>query len=268
MATNYKDLYYSTDDILSKFKPSLSSYFNVFIPGKSGKAENEDINFLAYEAVLPGTSYQTTEVYGDRQGITETFANKRTYLPVDISFYIDYDYSVIEYFEQWMGSISPNLGEYGETDSYVKFNYPEVSDEGKKRDIQITKFERNFRSKDQRLVKGGVYNMPDNRIEYTLLGAYPTNIIAIPVSYESSNILRTTITFNYNLYRFKRYTEGKSQSETLFSGKATNSADPGNDTATTSTAVSIPAIPAPTATTTIPTQPATGGAPLRDEPLW
>lgn len=235
MAVPYKNLYYSTDELISRFKPSLSAYFSVFIPGNSGTSSNDSVNFLAYEAVLPGTSFQTTEVYGDRQGITETFANKRVYPPVDVSFYIDYEYDVIEYFEQWIGAISPNIGSpnSGGVDSFVKFEYPTLGVEGKKRDIIITKFERNFRKPNQRLVKGGVYNMPDNRIEYTLLGAYPTNIISIPISYEQSTILRTTITFNYNLYRFKRHKSNGETSETLFSGSPTASSQPGGDSGIT-----------------------------------
>ena len=75
---DYKKLYYSTDTIINKFKPSLSNYFDVFVNktvNVNGKSLNTDennlINFLAYEAVLPGTSYETTEVFGDRQGITQ-----------------------------------------------------------------------------------------------------------------------------------------------------------------------------------------------------
>jgi hypothetical protein len=197
-----KKLYYSTDDIKARFKPSLSNYFDVFIDaGFDGinSGLNNEINFLAYEAVLPGTSYQTTEVFGDRQGITETFANKRVYPPVDVSFYIDYDYNVLRFFESWMKYISPNLGKDGSTDSYQKFKYPQNN---YKKEIIITKFERNFRQQDQRLVKGGIYNQPINRCTYRLKNAYPVNLISVPVSYEGSNLLRTTVTFNYDVYSF------------------------------------------------------------------
>lgn len=202
MATDYKQLYYSTDDIISRFKPSLTSYFDVFINSdvNFGKVSNYDINFLAYEAVLPGTSYQTTEVFGDRQGVTETFANKRVYPPVDVSFYVDYDYKVLQYFEQWMAAISPNSGVPGS--SYNKFNYPGNNNTGYKKEVIITKFERNFRQPNQRLVKGGVYGMPANNCTYTLRNAYPVNLISLPVSYEQSSLLKTTVTFNYDVYAF------------------------------------------------------------------
>jgi hypothetical protein len=42
-------------------------------------------------------------------------------------------------------------------------------------------------------------------ITYTLLNAYPTNIISIPLSYEQSSVLKTTITFNYDRYIFQKH---------------------------------------------------------------
>ena len=203
---DYKKLYYSTDTLISRFKPSLSNYFDVYINSSFdgiNTDENNEINFSAYEAVLPGTSYETTQVFGDRQGITETFANKRVYPPVDVSFYVDSNYNILRYFESWLGQISPNLGVPYQ--SYQKFKYPENNGKsGYKKEIIITKFERNFRQPDQRLVEGGVYDVPSNYCTYTLRNAYPTNLISVPVSYEGANILRTTVTFNYDVYAFKK----------------------------------------------------------------
>ena len=71
-----KDLYSKrTDDVVYKILDglSLTSVFAVNI------IDNDEVSLLAYEAVLPGTSFQTTEVFGDRQGIKETFANQRIY---------------------------------------------------------------------------------------------------------------------------------------------------------------------------------------------
>lgn len=217
LKTNYKQLYFKTEELYKRFKPSLTTYFDVFINGSFGKASNQEINFLAYEAVLPGTSYETGQVFGDRQGITEQYPIKRVYPSVDVSFYVDHDYEVIEFFEQWIRKISPNLGTDGRKDSYVKFSYPNTYET----DIIITKFERNFRSKSERL-SNIEPKMPANRIEYTLLNAYPINVISMPVAYGQSDLLRTTITFNYDLYRFKRFYAGKT-TETLFDGKEDDS---------------------------------------------
>jgi hypothetical protein len=220
--TNYQQLYYSTDELIKKFKPALTSYFSVFIPGKYGNADNDDVNFLAYEAVLPGTSFETGQVFGDRQGITEQYANKRVYPSVDVSFYIDQDYKVIEFFEQWISTIAPNRGISGKFDSYTKFTYPNKYET----DIVITKFEKNFREPSQRLSKAGVYSMPKNRVEYTLLNAYPINLISIPISYGQADILRTTVTFNYDVYRYDPYAGGQKNGGTL---EPTSVVGPGND---------------------------------------
>jgi hypothetical protein len=221
--SSYQKLYYSTDELISKFKPALTSYFSVFIPGRYGEANSDDVNFLAYEAVLPGTSLETGQVFGDRQGITEQYANKRVYPQVDVSFYVDQDYKVIEFFEQWISTITPNRGISGNLDSYTRFQYPDKYETN----IIITKFEKNFRSSSQRLSKSGVYGMPGNRVEYTLLNAYPINIISIPVSYSQSDILRTTVTFNYDLYRYKPFANGQQTGGT--SNLSDNVLGPGND---------------------------------------
>jgi len=200
MAVPYKNLYYKTDELIARFKPSLSNYFNVYINSSFGGVSNDDINFLAYEAVIPGTSLETTQVFGDRQGLTQTYANKRIYPPVDVSFYVDADYKVLEYFEQWISSISPNKGSRG--GSYQKFNYPGTNNSGYKKEVIITKFEKQFKISSERLISGGTINEPSQTI-YTLLEAYPVNLISLPISYEGANLLRTTVTFNYDVYHYE-----------------------------------------------------------------
>lgn len=198
LSSPYQNLWFSTEQLIKKFKPSLSNYFDVHIPRTFGGVSNDSINFLAYDAVLPGSSYELSQVYGDRQGRIEQYPTRRIYPAVDVSFYIDYDYEVLQYFEQWMAAISPNIGD--RTNSYVKFNYPNTYEV----DIQITKFERLFRDDANKLVKDGVYAPPKTYATYTLRNSYPTNIISVPVSYEGTNVLRTTITFNYDVYSFQR----------------------------------------------------------------
>lgn len=219
----YKNLWFSTDELISKFKPSLSNIFDIYIRKSFGTVINEDINFLAYEAVLPGSSYELGQVYGDRQGRIEPYPTRRVYPPVDVSFYIDYDYKVLEFFEKWKASISPNIGAIN--NSYVKFNYPTTY----KTDIIITKFERLFREPSQRLSKNGVYGPPKTYVEYTLRNAFPVNLISVPVSYEGTNVLRTTITFNYDVYNFRRVSDPKGTDE----GGTTGSNGPGGDSSQT-----------------------------------
>jgi hypothetical protein len=195
--TPYQNLYYSTRELVNRFKPSLSNTFNVFINGSFQGIGNDDINFMAYEAVLPGTSYETAQVYGDRMGRIEQYPTRRIYPNVDVSFYVDQDYKVLKFFEGWMALISPNIGSID--NSYVRYNYADSYES----DVIITKFERNFRNDKNKLVKAGVYAPPPNMVTYTLRNAYPVNLISVPVSYDGTNILRTTVTFNYDVYNFQ-----------------------------------------------------------------
>lgn len=193
---------------------SLSSLFSVEIKDYSANEFTQAyISLLAYEAVLPGTSFQTGQIFGDRQGISETYANQRVYPPIDVSFYIKADYGTISYFENWMSDISPlSTTDSRLATSYYKFNYPSEY----KKTISIVKYERDGRPKgyENRLKPRGTSGklVNPNSITYTLINAYPTNIISIPVSYDRSDILRTTITFNYDRYVLQRHVGNTNES--------------------------------------------------------
>lgn len=169
------------------------------------KSFAEIISFLAYEAVIPGSSVETGQIFGDRQGVTETYITRRIYPPVDVSFYIQNDYRVLEFFEDWVTfASSQNLSTTSKPTS-SRLNYPDDY----KCDVNIVKFERDLRPKTQRLtVRGTEGGINDPRTyTHTLLNAYPANIISLPVSYEQTSVLRTTITFNYDRY-FKQTNKG------------------------------------------------------------
>jgi hypothetical protein len=202
----WKTASYTGSVIKDLLKLSLTSVFAVDIKAqkiantlKFNTDKTQEISLLAYEAVLPGSSYELGSVFGDRQGVTEQYPTKRIYPPVDVSFYIKNDYEVLRFFDGWMNLISPLSKDGGVApESYYKFNYPSVYE----CDINIVKFERDLRPSDQRLSKrgyeGGI-NDPKT-YTYTLINAYPTNLISVPLSYEQSNVLRTTVTFNYDRF--------------------------------------------------------------------
>jgi hypothetical protein len=73
---------------------------------------------------------------------------------------------------------------------FFRFRYPDEY----KRIISITKFERNFNSDDQHNIK-----YPP-QLTYRMLEAFPTNITAMPLTYEGSQIVKTTVTFQYIRY--------------------------------------------------------------------
>ena len=182
----------STQEILGIIaKSSLTSGFAVDIK----KPNSDNISLLAYEAVLPGKSFQTSEVIGSVQGISEKYPIAITYPDVDISFYITREYNVLRFFESLMESISKTNGGKLNDYSFKKFNYPDDY----KFNVNIIKYERDMRPRISRLTKTGKGVNPKT-YTYSLIRAFPTNIISIPVSYAQSDILRTTITFSYDRY--------------------------------------------------------------------
>ena len=57
--------------------------------------------------MLPGTSLSTHEVIGDYQGVRERMAYRRQYDDtVDLTFYVDHDYKVVDFFDGWIDYIS------------------------------------------------------------------------------------------------------------------------------------------------------------------
>lgn len=173
-------------------------------------AQNTYFDFFCSEASLPGATFDVTEESGSRQGVIEKFPMRRIYPEFTMTFYVDNDYRLIRLFEEWMNYINPvytNGGIYPSTpigqggakdrDNFFKMRYPDTY----KRIISITKFERNFREKPA--ISGGpLGNVPT--ITYRMIDAFPTNITALPLSYEGSTITKTTITFDYSRYVIER----------------------------------------------------------------
>lgn len=162
--------------------------------------------FMCNETVLPGTTLTTSEEYGSRQGLTETFPTKRNFEPITMTFYVDSDYGIIRLFEEWINFINPLYNENGRAskgntrggvgrdnnNEFYRFRYPNTY----KRKIAVTKFERNFSNKSDGL--GGVNN--PTMLTYQMLNAYPVNLTALPVTYEGSTVTKTTVTFAYDRY--------------------------------------------------------------------
>ena len=160
--------------------------------------------FMCNDTVLPGTTLTTSEEFGSRQGLTETFPTKRNFDPITMTFYVDSEYGIIRLFEEWINFINPLYDTEGrrstgnprggvdrfENNEFFRFRYPNTY----KRPIAVTKFERNF----VRNTDGGVSN--PTMLTYKMLNAYPTNLTALPVTYEGSTITKTTVTFAYDRY--------------------------------------------------------------------
>lgn len=160
------------------------------------KGTPDRFDFLCAEAMIPGTTFQTYQELGSRQGVQEAFPMRREYTDMAMSFYISSDYQVLRLFQEWINFANPIYNGNGGTpksgspggypdsvkveNGYHRFRYPKFY----KRDISITKFERNI----------------NESITYAFLNAFPVTIRSVPLSYEGAQILQVGVEFKYDRY--------------------------------------------------------------------
>ena len=216
----------SVDDIKSSLlRPSLTSHFYVEIPVPSNGANSDSfkqklqengvswptkdqdtINLLCSEAVLPGSSLATFEVNNDRTGVTERHVHRRMFDDrIDLTFYVDAgNYLPIKFFETWIDFITSGATETGDGEQnnalinknyFYRMNYPDdyTADQG----LKVIKFERDtYRSSSR-----GGYNRPTGSVlEYNFVRAFPLSIASMPVSYDASSLLKCTVSMSYIRY--------------------------------------------------------------------
>ena len=151
----------------------------------------ENISLSCSDANLPGSSLATVDVTNDYQGVTEKMAYRRIYDDVlGLTFYVDRNYNVIKLFERWIDYISgiTDTTTYKSPFTNQRVRYPKTY----KNDIFVTKFERDHHSNQSSLKK--------NVLDYTFVQAFPRDITAIPVSYESSSVLKCNVSFSFIRY--------------------------------------------------------------------
>jgi hypothetical protein len=192
-------------DLKTKFlKPALTSHYEVTIPLPEGiksivgTLDQADLNLSCMETSLPGSSLATFEVKNDYTGVTERLAHRRMYDDrIDFTFLVDAEkYFAIRIFEKWMRYIAGEdvNRDDGETlttkgvNYHYRVRYPGTgSDTTGYRcvdGLKITKFEKDMR----------------NSLTYEFIGAYPISISSMPVSYESSSLLKCTVSMSYLRY--------------------------------------------------------------------
>jgi hypothetical protein len=166
----------------------------------SFKGEGLDINnwitrdagLLCSEASLPSSSFATSEVKDNFLGVTQEFAHTRLFTDVDFTFYVDNNYNMLRFFEGWMDYISGN-SEVPQTSGggyYRRFAYP---NDYKVDSMYISKFEKNAGA-----------SLNSKKLVYTFINAFPKAITSIPVSYGPADILKVSVTFNYDRYTVSR----------------------------------------------------------------
>jgi len=152
------------------------------------------------EASLPGSNLATHELNNDFTGVTQRHAYRRLYDDrTDFTFYVNNEYNQIRVFERWMQFIvgeqeatAPNLN------TFYRVSYPKSY----KTTIYVTKFERTVRP---RTGKGSQYetngsSYSGQRLYYSFFNAFPISISSMPISYESSSLLKCTVSFTYDRY--------------------------------------------------------------------
>jgi len=191
----------SGTDLKTKLlRPALTSHFqcwmnppNVAQIRKYYLDAGETISFLCSEAALPGSSLMTNEIIDDHTGITERHAYRRQYDDrTDFTFYVDYgrqegNYNLILLFEEWMRYCINETSTQPDRSYHYRVRFPE---EYQSPAIYLNKFERDLK---------GDY------LQYSFLQAYPISVNSMPVSYDSSQLLKCTVSFTFTRYLVKRF---------------------------------------------------------------
>jgi hypothetical protein len=223
--------------------PALTSHFAVTIPKPAGGFDSflkdngvifnqEKLNLMCSEAVLPGSNLATFEINDNFHGVTERHAYRRVYDDrIDLTFYVNADevgsYLPIRYFETWikyivdesMGDSNKGAGVNSFSRNYFyRVRYPEGKNGYTADGLTVTKFERTGNvSYDGSKMKGDKYTGPT--LEYKFIRAFPISINSMPVSYDSSSLLKCTVSMSYIRYvLIQGSSAASSQSDTQSSG--------------------------------------------------
>lgn len=204
----------SISEIKSKLlNPATTSHFSVTLSGVPVPADyftangitfnslNQDrLQLLCCEATLPGSNLATLELTSDHTGVTERHAYRRVYDDrIDLTFYVDAEnYLPILFFESWMKYISAESKTVDETNIgassvSANFNYRfKYRDEYACDGLKVEKFEKSS--------LGGVKGKGGASLRYGFVKAYPISISSMPVSYDSSSLLKCTASLTYIRY--------------------------------------------------------------------
>ena len=188
--------YYVNIALTDELKKHFDASYKDISKGGIQKFVDEKLGYLCSEATLPVSSYATAEVKDNYMGIPQEFAHTRLYTDVDMTFYVDSDYSVLRFFEGWMdyisggntkidGKLEPSVGSDVGGNVYRRFVFPDFY---KVKTMTIKKFERDFK----------------RELTYTFINAFPKGLTAIPVSYGPADLLKVTATFNFDRYIVER----------------------------------------------------------------
>ena len=213
-------------------RPALTSHYGVtigvpealrkFLP-PAGQ-DQEKLNLSCSEAVLPGSNLATMQINNNFTGVTERHAYRRVFDDrVNFTFYVNADnYLPIRFFEAWKtyimneDVISENHDPYNLNYNY-RVRYPDEPGSGyTATGLTITKFERDIDPSGHR----------PNSLTYEFIKSYPISVSSMPVSYDTSGLLKCTVSMTYLRYvvaQTDQFSVGEPQ-------KPTSSEDPNSTT--------------------------------------
>ena len=197
-------------------RPALTSHFDVEIalPGTAAdgnggqdfknflkehniiidSTRQDKLNLSCSETILPGSSLATLDLNNDFTGVTEKHAYRRVYDDrIDLTFYVDAEqYLPIRFFECWIKYISnESIAAQGDKgigsknrNYFYRMRYPEGPRGYTTDGLKVIKFERDYK---QTLV-------------YEFVKAFPISLSSMPISYDSSSLLKCTVSMNYIRY--------------------------------------------------------------------
>ena len=169
----------------SILKKTITDYLESIGIDNTKEFLSRDAGILCSDASLPASAFATGEVKDNFMGIPQEFAHTRLYTDIDFTFYVDQDYTLLRIFEGWMdyiasGADNDGIG-LGQAGFYRRFKYP---NDYKCDTMSITKFEKNL----------------GRTLLYEFVNAFPKSITPIPVTYGTADLLKVTVSFNYDRY--------------------------------------------------------------------
>ena len=201
-----------SDVVSNLLQPSLTSHFDVLIglPSSSLGTQlrrflgphQDKLHLMCSDAVLPGSSLATTEMNNDFTGVTERHAYRRIYdETIDLTFFVDAEnYLPIRFFEEWIsGIVNENQEEALAKNYFYRVKFPDdyIADQG----LKVIKFEKDIETK--RNIAGRSISLPNKRaatLEYQFVRSFPRSITSMPVTYDSSSLLKCSVQMTYTRY--------------------------------------------------------------------
>ena len=173
----------------SSLKKTITDYLELNGIDNAKEFLSRDAGLLCSDASLPASAFATGEVKDNFMGIPQEFAHTRLYTDIDFTFYVDEDYTMLRVFEGWMDYISSGADAdgigVGQRGFYRRFKYP---NDYKCDTMSITKFEKNI----------------ERTLLYEFVNAFPKSITSLPVTYGTADLLKVTVSFNYDRYIMTR----------------------------------------------------------------